>query len=323
MLTGLLPFLLIAGAVVALALLATIALLLFTHYQARKLLTPVRKPLQLQPADVNLAVEDVWIASPRGRLAAWYVPARNGCTLICCHGINDNRGQWLPQVSRLHHERGYGALLFDFSGHGQSEGNQVTYGYRERMDVAAVLTYLRERGDVDMRGIGIMGYSLGAITAVLAAVAESDLHAVVIESCFADLQHDIGAAFQRYTGLPGFPLANLVVFWGQTIAKVQLSEIRPARIIGQIAPRAVFVISDLRDSLVDEPLDGEQLYGHAGEPRRFWQVPGAQHVQAFNVAPDEWIARVGDFLDTYLAPRVTVADSLSAPAHDGDGRSNQ
>jgi pimeloyl-ACP methyl ester carboxylesterase len=312
--------LLIAGAVVlVLALLLTIALLVFTHHQARMLLTPIRKPLELRPADVGLTLADIWIPSPRGRLAAWYLPARNGCTLICCHGINDNRGQWLAQVARLHRERGYGALLFDFSGHGQSEGSQVTYGARERQDVAAVLAYLRQRGDVDMRGIGIMGYSLGAITTVLAAAAEPDLRAVVIESGFADLQRDIGAAFHRFTGLPAFPFANLVVFWGQRIAKVRLSEIRPARIIGQIAPRAVFVISDLADSLVDEPYDGEQLYGHAGEPRRFWQVPGAQHVQAFNLVPDEWIARVEDFFDTYLAPRVAPADSLSVPSGDGDG----
>jgi pimeloyl-ACP methyl ester carboxylesterase len=298
--------LVIAGAiVVALVLLTVVGLLIFSYRQARALLTPVRVPLAVHPADVDLAVEDVWIPGPRGKLAAWYVPAHNGCTLICCHGINDNRGQWLAQAARLHRERGYGAVLFDFAGHGQSEGREVTYGVRETGDVAAVLAYLRSRGDVDMRCIGIMGYSLGAITAVLAAAEEPDLHAVVIESGFADLERDIGVLFRRFTGLPAFPFANLVVFWAERIGNgARLGAIRPARVIERIAPRAVFIISDLEDAIADEPRDGETLYAHAGEPKRLWQVPGAAHVQAFTALPDEWIARVGAFLDEYLAPRV-------------------
>lgn len=291
----------VAVGVVAAIVLLLVLLLVFTYWQARRLLTPVRKPLDLRPADVGLAVEDVRIPGPRGQLAAWYLAARNGRTLICCHGINDNRAQWLRQVARLHAERGYGALIFDFAGHGESEGGQVTYGVREREDVAAVLAYLRGRGDVDMRGIGIMGYSLGAITSVLAAAEEPDLRAVVIESGFADFEKDVGAIFHRFTGLPAFPFANLIVFWGQRMAGVKLGAIRPAGVIGRIAPRAVLIISDLNDALANEPYDGEQLFAHAGEPKRLWQVPNVGHVQAFNDLPDEWIARVEAFLDEYLA----------------------
>ena len=314
-----LPSWLIAAGAIVLGLLALlgIALLIFTYQQARVLLTPVRKPLELRPADVGLAAEDLWIPSPRGRLAAWYVPARNRCTLICCHGINDNRGQWVAQVARLHHERGYGGLLFDFAGHGESEGNLVTYGVREREDVAAVLAYLRGRGDVDLRGVGIMGYSLGAIASVLAAAAEPDLHAVVIESGFADVQRDVAALFHRFTGLPAFPFANLAVFWAERISrgKARLSDIRPMRVIGQIAPRAVLIISDLKDGIADEPYDGEHLYASAREPKRLWQVADVGHVQAFTVLPDEWIARVRGFLDEYLAAGVS-AGTASGSAGD-------
>ena len=295
--------LLIAAGGVAMVLLIAggVALLVGAYRMARSLLRPVRKPLEFHPADAGLVLEDTWIPSPRGKLAAWYLPASNGATLICCHGINDNRGQWLRQIARLHRERGYGGLLFDFAGHGQSEGDEVTYGVREVLDVAAAIAYLRARGDVDMTRIGIMGYSLGAIAAVLATAEHSELHAMVIESGFSDVQRDIGVLFHRFTGLPSFPLANLVVFWGRRIAHVSLSQVRPALVIGKIAPRAVFIISDLKDGIADEPADGQRLYDHAGEPRRLWQVADAAHVQAFNVHPDEWIARVEAFLDDHLA----------------------
>ncbi|MGH2514082.1 MAG: hypothetical protein ACRDHP_00340, partial [Ktedonobacterales bacterium] len=73
--------LVIAG--LLLLVLSFVALQLFCYWRARLLLRPVRKPLVLRPADVGLVAEDVRIPGPRGQLAAWYVPPRNGCVLIC------------------------------------------------------------------------------------------------------------------------------------------------------------------------------------------------------------------------------------------------
>jgi alpha/beta superfamily hydrolase len=295
-------------------------LLYFTYTVTRGLLRPQRKPLSLTPAQLGLAVEDVRIAGPRGGLAAWYLPATNGCTLICCHGIHDNRGQWLEQVARLHERGGYGALLFDFAGHGHSEGGLVTYGPRERDDVAAIVEWLRARGDVNMAGLVIMGYSLGAIAATLSAASLPELRALVIESGFADLEHDIAELFTRFTHLPGFPFANLVVWWGQRLAGVRLSDIRPALVIGEISPRATLIISDLNDELADEPYDGERLYAAAGEPKELWQLADVGHVQGFVERPDEWMARVGSFLDRYLAAPVAEerANRHPSPLPEGE-----
>ncbi len=113
--------------------------------QARKLLTPLRKPLDYHPQECDVVVEEVTIQGPSGKLAAWYLPASNGCTLVCCHGIHDNRGQWIRQMARLHARGGYGALMFDFCGHGESDGDLVTYGAREAEEIGAVISYLRAR----------------------------------------------------------------------------------------------------------------------------------------------------------------------------------
>jgi hypothetical protein len=45
----------------------------------------------------------------------------------------------------------------------------------------------------------------------------------------------------------------------------------------------------------------ERLYAAAGEPKALWQVPEAGHVQAFAARPDEWVERVGSFLDEHQA----------------------
>jgi|SRR5579885_1238595 alpha-beta hydrolase superfamily lysophospholipase len=289
--------------IIAVGVLAVVALVLLagSYALARRMLRPLRTSLKHTPEEYGLPAETVRIPGPRGTLAAWYIPARNGCTLICCHGIHDNRSQWVEQVARLHERSGYGALLFDFGGHGESDESLVTYGARETDDVAAAIAYLRQRGDVDMQRLAILGYSLGAITATLAMAEQPELRCLVVESDFADVEHDLVKLFSRFTGLPGFPLANLVVFWGEKIAHVRLSTIRPAQVVSQIAPRAVFVIADLRDQVADEPHDGETLYASARDPKRYWLVEDSGHVQAFFDHPSEWIERVGSFLDEYLA----------------------
>jgi pimeloyl-ACP methyl ester carboxylesterase len=282
-------------------LLAALALLAGSYLLAKRMLRPLRTSLKSTPSDYGLDAEEVRIPGPRGELAAWYIPARNGSTLICCHGIHDNRSQWVEQAAELHARHGYGALLFDFGGHGQSDPSLVTYGARETEDVAAVVEYLYHRGDVDMQHLGIMGYSLGAITAVLAMAQRPELRCLVIESGFADVERDLIKLFSRFTGLPGFPLAHLVVYWGEKIGGVRLSEIRPAQVVHQITPRAVFVIADLLDQVADEPHDGKALYAGAYDPKRYWLVEDTGHVQAFFEHPGEWVERVGAFLNEYLA----------------------
>ena len=274
------------------------------------------------PQDYQLPAETVWIPSPRGRLAAWYIPPTNGYTLICCHGTNDNREQWLPQIARLREQSGYGALLFDFAGHGESAGGYLTYGACEQLDVAAVLTYLQNRADVDSGKLGIMGYSLGAITATLAAARHPELRCLVIESGFADVQRDLSVLFRRYTGLPPFPLANLIVFWARIIAHVRLSEIRPVLVIGSISPRPVMIIADLADEIANEPFDGEHLYASAGEPKELWQVPDAAHVRAFELVEDEWVRRVGTFLNRHLRDAEPMSRHETPPAAVSTGESD-
>ncbi len=310
-------WLVIALVAVLLVLVLLAALLVFSFQRARILLTAVRKPLDRCLEDVGLAADEVRFPSPRGTLAAWYVAPLNGCVLLCCHGINDNRGQWIKPVARLRERWGYGALLFDFSGHGESEGRLVSYGAGEIQDVRAALDYLRSRGDVDMSRIGILGYSLGAITATLAAAQMPELRCLVIESGFADLKRDISALFQRFTGLPPFPFALLVIWFAERISGLKLADIRPASVIGRVSPRPVFIIADLDDDLANEPYDGEQLFANAGEPKQLWQVADCGHVKAFEIFPDEWVCRVGSFLDRSLmsvpAPLAPVTETSTRP----------
>lgn len=289
--------------------LLTSLLLFITWLQAWKLTHPARRPITRTPADLGVAFEDVSFVTEDGvTLSGWFIPTRNGRTLIGCHGILDNREQLLEPAALLA-SSGYGFLLYDARAHGKSGGKHSTYGYNEIKDVAAALAYLEARPDVDPQRLGIIGNSLGGITAIRAAARFPQLRLVIAESTLADFASDIGKAFTRFTHLPPFPFAPLTIFWGERITHIDLKAIRPVRDIAALAPRPVFLISDLLDAIVDEPFDGELLYASAGEPKELWQLPDCQHVQCFAAQPEAYISRVSAFLEKGFALNIAQAQA--------------
>lgn len=54
-------------------------------------------------------------------------------------------------------------LTFDFSGSGISDGDQVTYGYREIYDLQTVLTHITQYA----KTIVLWGRSMGSVVALL------------------------------------------------------------------------------------------------------------------------------------------------------------
>ena len=288
-------WLVIVGIVVVLASIV----LAFSFWQAVRLLSPPRRPFGQFPQDFSVAHEVVRFPGKAGEIAGWYLPGTNGRTLIGLHGIGDNREQWLAPAMDLQ-QRGYTCLLIDFRRHGESEGRYATMGDQEVHDVAAAFDYLQQRGDVDMARVGLMGLSLGGITAIIAAARLPQVRAVMAEAAFGDLLVDLSLAFTRFTGLPSFPAANLTVFWGQMLTGTKLSRLRPVELISQIAPRPVFIIGDLCDNLVDEPRTSNELFARAGEPKQLWQLPTAGHVKAYATDPAEYIHRLDAFFQQSL-----------------------
>ena len=165
------------------------------------------------PADHGLAFEVRHFDSTDGmRLEAWYVPHPEPRGLVLLfHGYAACTASLLPEIAAFH-EMGYAALAVDFRGSGGSDGNVTTIGVREADDVAAAWTYARDQALG--RPVILFGKSMGA-AAVLRAVAVHDLQpdALVLECPFDRLLSTVQARFDAM-GVPAFPMARLLVFWG-------------------------------------------------------------------------------------------------------------
>ena len=79
---------------------------------------------------------------------------------------------------------GYRSILVDLRAQGQSTGAHITYGAIESRDLIQLVTALRKSGLIQGR-LGLLGDSLGAATALLAAPTLSGLSGIVAISPYA------------------------------------------------------------------------------------------------------------------------------------------
>jgi pimeloyl-ACP methyl ester carboxylesterase len=100
--------------------------------------------------------------------------------VILVHGGGSDR-----TGSRAHAEllarHGFGVLLYDSRGRGESEGRPNGAGWGWDKDVAGALTFLGKREDVDPDRIGALGLSTGANVLLEVAAERKDLNAVVAD----------------------------------------------------------------------------------------------------------------------------------------------
>jgi fermentation-respiration switch protein FrsA (DUF1100 family) len=267
-----------------------------TLYQLTSGLRPGRGDVIPPAKDVqDLPVFDISFYNQRGNLISGWLALRapHAPVIILTHGTPGNRISMVQRAAFLF-KHGYNVLLFDFQSYGQSQGALSTLGMVESEDVLASITYLRTLPDTDDSKIGVLGLSMGATAAVLAAAQTDQITALVADSCPVDATRVSGDVPNEQAREADRELV-------QEVYGVDITQARPIDVVNRLAGHtAIFFVNGDVDT--QTPLAGmNDLYKSAGEPKQYWIVPGAGHAQSFYVDPDDYISRVDTFFDTYLA----------------------
>ena len=222
-------------------------------------------------------------------LEGWYRPSRNGASLLMISGGGGNRRSTLRHAEMLV-RHGYGVLVYDPRGSGNSEGTVNSYGWGWEKDAAAALDFLAARDD----RIGVLGLSTGADIAIDVAARRDDVEAVVADGVAAigyeDIEEYTDSTIQR---APMWLLFKAIeVIQGRSGPKESLAD----QIAHGRAPHLIISAGP------PEKKWGE-LYDRAGGDRsELWYLPGAGHTAALRQYPEAYEQRVASFFDEHLTP---------------------
>ena len=240
-------------------------------------------------------------------ISGWFFKAPTpepAAVIVLCHGIWTGRRECLPLALRFR-AAGYNVLCFDFRAHGLSDGRFTSVGHRETNDVLGAVEFVKQRPEVDAKRIGVIGFSMGGAAAIQAAARTTDIAALVADSSYADFLDAAKYSFHLVTRVPHFPMAPIAMSWAKLIVHVDPSQLRPVDVIGNIAPRPVFIAHGAADEIV--PIrHAYTLFKAAGEPKELWTVEDAHHVGARDTDPDGYFDRVERFFQEALNPGAAV-----------------
>jgi dipeptidyl aminopeptidase/acylaminoacyl peptidase len=222
------------------------------------------------------------------KLRAWLLPSRNGATILYAHGAPADRSQLLPEA-RFLAASGYGALLLDFPGHGESDG-PADWGKPSRLALVTALDFLSSQAPPPT-WIGALGFSMGSC--VLARVASEDtrVRAVVLEGTYSAIEPQLNYEFRKWGPLTGWP-----AIWAARRTGILLDEMRPIDWVAEIAPRPLLVISGTNDPTVPSDMSRE-IYQAARAPKELLMLPGVGHGDYARASPDVYLNRLGTFYD--------------------------
>lgn len=256
--------------------------------------THVARP-PLDDIDLDSAsVEEVELHTSDGlTLEGSYVPSENGAAVIVAFG---RKGTQAP--ARMLARHGYGVLIFDRRGEGESDGDPNPYAWNEgERDLIAAVEFLKERPDVEAGRIGGIGLSVGGETFLQAAAHSEDVQAVVSEGASA---RSVG----ELLSVPGSQWGPVAVNAGITAGTAVFSDAAPpphlVDLVDRIAPRAVFLIYAPAVDGGEERRFNTAFYRAAGSPKAIWGVPEAGHVGAREARPREYEERVTRFFNRNL-----------------------
>jgi uncharacterized protein len=288
----------LAAAVAGLALLRALL-----HRGIRAGLAAPRIRHDRTPAALGLAFETVHIDTANSRrLHAWLIaPAVGSGTphpaVIVMHGWGGNAAMMLP-LARPLHDAGFAALFIDARCHGASDADSFASLPRFAEDLEHALAWMANRAEIDAARIALIGHSVGAGAALLAASRRPDVAALVIVSAFA---HP-AAMMRRWLAtkrIPERPVGRYVLDYVQRTIGHRFDDIAPVATIARV--RCPVLLVHGADDAVVPLADARQIFAARAHEAVELLVLGGNHESFADLG--QHMGRLVDFLRAAMALR--------------------
>ncbi len=264
-------------------------------HKARVLFTGINIPRpsnDVSPSDMGLECETHRYQSTDGiELEAWYIPTKDSKGLVLLfHGYSAAKSSLLTTAKTLHHS-GYSTFLVDFRGSGGSDGNYTTIGYREADDVVSSFNFARTL--LPDKPLILYGQSMGG-AAILRAISAKGVSpdALIIEAVFDRMLSTVKARFSAM-GIPSFPSAHLLTYWGSRqmdFSGLKHNPVNYARSVN--FPTLILHGKEDPRATVEQ---AQNIFNHLDCSKKLVLFDNVGHNSCHDADPDKWKQAVEDF----------------------------
>jgi uncharacterized protein len=247
---------------------------------------PVNKSLPAQPYEtVKLQSNKV--------IECWSIKANPKGTVILFHGYKGKKSAMLDKSDEFI-RLGYSTLVVDFMGSGGSEGDQTTIGFKEAEQVKTCYDYLASQGE---QNIYLFGTSMGAV-AILKAMDDYAIQptGIILECPFGTMYETTCARFESL-GVPVFPFASLLVFWGGIENGFWAFAHRPVEYAKSVNCPALLLYGEKDQRVSRREID--EIYQNLKGEKQLRTYPLAGHENYLTKYRRQWIADIDLFLNKH------------------------
>lgn len=247
---------------------------------------------------LGLDYEDVsWRTGDGLNIKGWYVPNRSDKAVLIAHGLGVNRSNFMAVVE-LWHQLGFNVLIFDFRGHGDSDGRTITFGYQERLDVIGGWDYLTRIKKIDPSKIIGYGVSFGGAAMINVASQNIRFQKLIIDSSYASIDDMAMNIVERQPIVPSF-LSSIFKEIGLFFVELELGfdirEKSPENMIAALTGTPVLFIHGRGDKLINY-FQTMRLFSRAGQPKEIYIMDTSGHFGTVN--DRSYKAIIQSFLDS-------------------------
>lgn len=248
----------------------------------------------------ELPYEGVCITSSDGKklFARYYHTADGAPVQIQFHGYRGSAMHDFCGGTAFAQKLGHNALVVDQRSHGNSEGNTITFGVKERYDCQSWANYAFERFGKDAPLI-LSGVSMGATTVLMASDLElPETVCAIVADCPYSTPKDIISKVAAEMGLPERPAVALCSLGARLYGGFcvngggALKAVRSTRI-------PILLLHGEEDQLVPCHMSRE-IYDACAADKELQTFPGAGHGMCYLEDPQRYEATVGAFLNRCL-----------------------
>lgn len=226
-------------------------------------------------------------------------------TAIAVHGYTDNAVRMLHIAYLYNHDLHYNVLLPDLRFSGQSGGDHLQMGWKDRLDVLRWMDVADQlfSDSLSTTQMVVHGISMGGATIMCTSGEEQPpyVHCYIDDCGFTSVWDEYRGELKKRFGLPAFPLlyladaaTDLRYGWG-------FKEASALKQVARCKLPMLFIHGD-RDTFVPTWM-GDSLYAAKQGIKEYWKVPGAEHADSYLKYPKEYTEKVKKFIEMYNNPK--------------------